>query len=193
MAGSGILLGRRPSQASVSERSTGFVPAVKSALFDFGLRGLIMLAVLVPWYLLDWGWAVKLTAFSTATALSPFCESVMSPDGTRVLCNGHAFVFAKECTYLDLFLASAPFVWRPGRREAVNLRRLAVVLSLIVVLNLVRLVGGLAAYVNGLGWKLAHDVPDMFLYWPVLGFVIIAYWRSVTWTGNSAPEVSSVP
>jgi len=153
-------------------------------MFDFGLRGLIMLAVLIPFYLLDWGSATRLTAYSTATALTPFCKSVIISGGAEILCDGWTFVFLKECTYLDLFLASAPFVWRSRQRVAVNLRRIAVLFSLIWVINMLRLVGGLAAYVHGVQWKLAHDIPDMMLYWPLLGVVLVSYWRSVAHTSG---------
>ncbi len=151
-----------------------------------------MLVVLIPFYLFDWESATRLTAYSTAAGLTPFCESVIAAGGAEIVCDGWVFVFSKECTYLDLFLASAPFVWRSRRSVAVNLRRIAAVLSLIWVINMLRLVGGLAAYVHGVQWKLAHDIPDMMVYWPLLGIVLVSYWRSVAHTGGT-PDAEGQP
>ena len=150
---------------------------LRELILDFGIRSLVVLALLVPWYVLDWEWAVRWTASVTVMGLSPFCGDVAAVNGMGIVCDSQPFPFAKECTYLDLFLIAAPFLWSTRQRSLLNLRRLSIAFLLLWVLNSVRLVGSLAASAHGVRWELAHDLPDMLLYWPFLLAVLAGHWR----------------
>ena len=162
---------------------------------DFLLRTLLGGVLFVAFSLLDWGLAVKLTAYTATTALSSLCQHMATAVAGRVelICDGHVFAVTKECTYIELFLITAPFIWRARQSSVVNLRRLLFVFCLIWFLNAIRMVGGLFLSVQGVSWQLAHDIPDWLLYGSILGVALLIYSRHATDAYLCTPRRSPSP
>ncbi len=152
---------------------------------DVLLRIIVLGGLLAVWYGFDWNAAQRLSARLAMLLLEPFCEVAVWA-GPVIVCDGVPFPMSKECTYLDLFLATAPFAWRTPLGTVHNLRRLFLLFLVISIVNTLRLAGAVGAAVHGVGWALAHDLPDLLLYWPTLGLVLAAYGYNLTASGGTA-------
>ena len=90
---------------------------------------------------------------------------------------GQLFQFALSCTFAELFVASAAFLWKLDRSLLRNLWRLAYVAGVLLALNVLRLELGQIAYSHGVPWILAHDIPLGVTYFAV--WVVV--WRTRNW------------
>lgn len=90
-------------------------------------------------------------------------------DGSPAMrAGGRAFEFSPDCTYIDLFLLTAPLVFRRSATAGRNVARLAVLFAAIQAVNLARVAGAVVFYADGASWFLVHDLVDMLVYFPAL-------------------------
>lgn len=82
----------------------------------------------------------------------------------RLIVDGMLFQVGARCTYVDLALCVAPFLWRAKLATTVNLGILLLAFIAVQGINFARLIGSHVALARGTGWTLAHDVPDLLLW-----------------------------
>ena len=85
---------------------------------------------------------------------------------------GKVHYYTAECTYLDLLMIVAPFVWVFGATPRGNIVRVAIATSVVLGGNLVRCWAAVYLDVLGVDRFYAHDLPDYILWWPTV--VIVA-------------------
>jgi len=86
-----------------------------------------------------------------------------------------AYEISANCTYADLVLVLAPFVWRFDASLGRNLGRLAAVAAAVFSVNLARVALALHFHELGAPWRLAHAVPDVALHaLAIAGAVVLA-------------------
>jgi len=103
------------------------------------------------------------------------------------------FVISADCTYVDLFLVLAPFVWRVRQSVQRNLLRITATVAIVSVLNFLRV--GLAIYYHaqGYSWFFVHELPDYLIYYPSIAIVTLMAFRedwkcNCKWVRNEAPR-----
>jgi hypothetical protein len=90
---------------------------------------------------------------------------------------GQLLQFLVSCTFVELFLASLPLIWRLDRSPLINLSRMVPVACALFGFNIFRLELGQIAYSYGVLWILAHDIPLGFAYFAVWATV----WQTRSW------------
>jgi len=81
--------------------------------------------------------------------------------------------YGTECTYLDLVMTVAPFLWVFGAHRRVNLLRIGIVTLLILGGNLLRCWAAVWLDVLGVERLYAHDLPDYVIWWPTVVFAVV--------------------
>lgn len=103
---------------------------------------------------------------------------------TYLYVDGFWSQITKECTYMDLFFVTIPLV---VRKQTVlrNLVRLCIYLTIILSVNLIRLILTKYLVLAGLSWTLVHDLIDYCVYY---GILIIAFLVWVRARARFLPE-----
>ena len=83
-----------------------------------------------------------------------------------------------DCTYIDLALVLIPFLWRAGRTTRRNIAVILLAGMAVLTVNYLRIVAAMHADARGAAWFLAHDLPDMLLYWPAVFVAAFAACRA---------------
>ncbi len=78
---------------------------------------------------------------------------------------GHPITIGISCTMIDVFCGAVPLLWPSGRR-------LLAFFGGLLVLNLVRLVGGFWLLYRGVAWELCHEVVAGVVFFLVLEWVV---------------------
>jgi hypothetical protein len=89
----------------------------------------------------------------------------------NLIIDGFRSQITKECTYMELFFVTAPLVIRKETFLR-NVFRLCVYLTMILFVNLVRLILTKYFVLAGLSWKIGHDLISDCIYY---GILIIAF------------------
>lgn len=97
----------------------------------------------------------------------------LGTDLLLVFGSGHGFAIEASCTYSDLALVLAPFVWRFRLRLSSNLTRIAGVFAGVFVVNTVRVILALHLFENGISWQLAHRYPDLLIHVAAIGIAVV--------------------
>jgi hypothetical protein len=87
-----------------------------------------------------------------------------------------AYHYTADCTYLDLLLVIAPFLWIRDASLVRNVRRILLAALLILGGNVFRNYAVICFTVRGIDWRCAHDIPDYAIWWPT---VVIVGWFSL--------------
>lgn len=94
---------------------------------------------------------------------------------------------SRDCTYVDLFLLTAPFVIRRGTIVQ-NIVRLSVFLGIVLSINFVRIVLGIYVVVmSGFSWKIGHDLVDYFVYYGIL-VVTALLWMKAQYSAHAEKD-----
>jgi hypothetical protein len=112
---------------------------------------------------LAWGgWPVRATSLAG--------EPVLVSQDT-----GELFAITANCTYADLVLVLAAFLWRFGRPAAENALRLLLSAAVVLAANVARVIASVALVDAGSPRVLAHDAPDALLHVAAIaGAVVLA-------------------
>lgn len=141
------------------------------------LGRLVALGLLVVlFYSQDWMFLRRLLTNAAGAALTRMghTTTVGQDAGDLLLTvDGQVYGISPDCTYIDLVLIITPFWWRVGRGIRVNVLRLLVLAFAILAGNVFRVVFGMHFIAQGTSWFLAHDLPDMLIYWPSLAVAVI--------------------
>lgn len=95
---------------------------------------------------------------------------------TYLYVDGFWSQIGKECTYMQLFFATIPLV---VRKEAIlrNVIRLCIYLTIVLSINLIRLILTDNLVVAGVSWRIAHDLVNHLTYGPILVIVFFLWIR----------------
>lgn len=115
---------------------------------------------------------------------APIVSTFAAVPSLRICQREHAYT--AECTYVDLLLMMAPFVWGAKRPLLVNLSRLAILGVIIECVNLLRTWAALYLDLQGVGRFYAHDLPDYVLWWPSLITAVLLAYRADSSRSNSS-------
>jgi len=99
-------------------------------------------------------------------------EALVHEGSPAIKVDGKIHFYTAECTYLDLVMMVTPFVWVFGATHWSNLLRIAIMVLVILVGNLVRCWTAVYLDVRGVSRFYAHDLPDCLVWWPTV--VIVA-------------------
>ena len=108
-------------------------------------------------YQFEWRAWRALVAGAFLTAAPWFGVPAARLGADSFICHGELYHFAIACTALDAFFGSIPLVWNWRARVAGNLAVLAAYFVCLSAINLARLELGLAIYLRGVPWSLAHE------------------------------------
>jgi len=130
-------------------------------------RRISVLGVLVGMFY-AWNWMPLRVVLRDVTGWSVresgYCPISFTYDGSPALgIAGKVHYYTAECTYLDLLLIVAPFVWVFGASRLRNILRLAIAPSVILGGNLIRTWASVYFNVRGTDWFYAHDLPNYIL------------------------------
>lgn len=159
---------------------------------------LLTLAVLLAGYeCLDWGPAHRAVRSGLAVALTGLGHAVapLLSEGrsSLLLVDGTLYRVTRGCTYLNLALILAPFVWRFGIRWSRNVLHLGLLFGGILALDVGRLAAAVHAHQAGWSWQLAHDWPNLALRWALVVPAVVLALRcdhAPTPGGSRAPSGS---
>ncbi|MGB2986246.1 MAG: hypothetical protein WBE26_10215 [Phycisphaerae bacterium] len=110
------------------------------------------------------GWSVRVSGYSPT--------SFVYEGSPAVGVEGKVHFYSAECTYLDLLMIVAPFLWVFGASRRSNILRIGVVALVILGGNLVRCWAAIYLDVLGVDRFYAHDLPDYIIWWPTV--VVVA-------------------
>jgi len=140
-------------------------------------RRLTMLALLLAlFYSWDWmplrvaqrdviGWSVRAAGYDPVAFVHEGSPAI------RVA--GDVYYYTAECTYLDLLMIVAPFLWVFGASRRRNMLRIAIAVLVILGGNLIRTWASVYFSVRGTDWFYSHDLPDYIIWWPTVAVVVL--------------------
>ena len=153
-AGEGHLIGTRTvtRRVSVLALLVGMFHAVDWMPFRAAQRDLV-------------GWSLGMASYA---------PEAFTHEGSPALRVGdHAFSFTAECTYLDLLMIVAPFLWVFGASLWRNILRIGIAALVILGGNLIRCWASVYFFVRGIDWFYTHDLPDYIMWWPTVAVVVL--------------------
>jgi len=133
----------------------------------------VLLALFYSW---DWmafrvmlrdvtGWSVRVSGYDPTSFVY---------EGSPALgVEGKVHYYSPECTYLDLLMIVAPFLWVFGASRWSNILRIGIVALVIQGWNLVRCWAAVYFDVLGVDRFYAHDLPDYIIWWPTVAAVVL--------------------
>ena len=146
------------------------------------LLRLTALAALLPlYYAFDW-MPLRLAVRDALVAILPLLGHPAIPltsgAWVGILLSQGSFEVTANCTYADLTLTLAPFVWRFHRPWRANAAALALLAPGVFALNLARLALAVDLHARGLSWDRAHHLPDTGLHMAVIALAVLLALRS---------------
>lgn len=111
------------------------------------------------------GWSVRVTGYSPV--------SFVYEGSPALSVEGKVHYYLPACTYLDLLMIVAPFVWVIGASRRSNILRLAIAAVVILGGNLIRIWAAVYFNVRGADWFYAHELPDYIIWWPTVAVVVL--------------------
>jgi hypothetical protein len=97
----------------------------------------------------------------------------VADDQVLLVVDGMRFQIGARCTYVDLALCIAPFLWRAALPTALNVFNLLLAFAAVQGINFARLLGTHLALARGGNWTLAHDIPDLTLWSLALAVAVL--------------------
>lgn len=97
--------------------------------------------------------------------------------GSDLTIQGVLFDIARECTYLDLFLITAPFMWQK-KQIVMSMIRMCGLGFAIIIINLIRVYFAIKWYLNGVPWIYSHGLPYFLFYFLTILFAILCWKKS---------------
>jgi hypothetical protein len=137
--------------------------------------GALALAVLL-FYSTDWAFLRRLCRSAVGPVLVGLGHRTVASDSggsIGLAVDGERFSISPDCTYVDLALVLAPFWWRSPRSVTSNLGRIAAGTAVVLGLNLLRITLAMHGLARGQPMWLVHDLPDLLVYWPVIGASVL--------------------
>lgn len=142
------------------------------------LRLVSFAALVAAYFLIDW--APFQTAFRNL--MGDLLSLIGKPGSTAEICaapclllpGGRIYAFAANCVYINLFLMTAPFVWRFGRPRGENFFRLVSLAAALLVVNVFRLAAAFVFHGRGTPWIWAHDLPDALIRLSIIAGLAVA-------------------
>ncbi len=110
------------------------------------------------------GWSLRVAGYAPGTFVHDGSPAVRVGD--------HVFFYTAECTYLDLLMIVATFLWVFGASRRSNILRIAIAALVILCGNLIRTWASVYFNVRGTDWFYTHDLPDYIIWWPTV--VVVA-------------------
>lgn len=114
------------------------------------------------------------------------CGHLAFAQGTYFCVDGYWGQITRLCTYVDLFLLTAPFVIRRGTIVQ-NIVRLSVFLGIVLFIDFVRIVLGIHVVMSGFSWKIGHDLVDYFVYYGIL-VVTALLWMKAQYSAHAEKD-----
>lgn len=107
------------------------------------------------------------------TALGHRVNRTCSINQWGIVVDGQAFSITRDCTYLELFVWLAPFVWRRNSKLTMNLAVILLLLVMVSAVNFLRLMFTFCVYSRGASWFAAHDLPDLLIFYPTIAIAVL--------------------
>ncbi len=104
------------------------------------------------------GWSVRVSGYNPISSVYEGSPAIRVGD--------EVYFYTAECTYFDLLMIVAPFVWVFGASRRRNILRIAIVAFVILGGNLIRTWASVYFNVRGTDWFYTHDLPDYIIWWP---------------------------
>jgi len=125
--------------------------------------------LLGAFYALDWmplrvtqrdviGWSVRAAGYDPVAFVHEGSPAIRVAE--------EIYFYTAECTYLDLLMIVAPFLWVFGASRRSNILRIAIAVFVILGGNLIRTWASVYFNVRGTDWFYTHDLPDYIIWWP---------------------------
>jgi hypothetical protein len=111
------------------------------------------------------------------------CGYKVFAQDTYFCVDGHWGQISRDCTYVDLFLLTAPFVIRRGTIVQ-NIVRLSVFLGIVLSIDFVRILLSIYVVMSGFSWKIGHDLVDYFVYYGTL-VVTALLWMKAQYSAHA--------
>jgi hypothetical protein len=139
---------------------------------------ILALGILLALYeSLDGGPLHRAICAATAFALDLLGHSaiplVSEARSSVLLVDGALYRITRGCTYANLALTLAPFVWRVELDLRANALRLSLLCSAIFLLDIARLTFGVHVQMAGWSWAAAHDLPNRVLRWSLVASSVV--------------------
>ena len=164
------------SNSPLTEHGHDAPPRTRTARRVLLLRVCMMGALLSLFYGLDWipFRAAQRDLIAWSLGLQGYAPEAFTHEGSPALRVGdHAFSFTAECTYLDLLMIVAPFLWVFGASLRRNILRIGIAALIILGGNLIRCWASVYFNVRGIDWFYTHDLPDYVIWWPTVAVVVL--------------------
>ncbi len=162
-------------------RSSAFVVRSFSRLSG-GDRQIItragVLAVLVPlYYAFDWTLlrlAIRGAVVPPLILLGHRVNTLNIGEDLLLVFGSHrGYEIGPSCTYVDLVLVLAPFMWRFRRPLSANLTRLAALMAAVFAVNAARVILALHLFERGGSWLAAHRIPDLVVHFVAITCTVV--------------------
>lgn len=139
-------------------------------------RMLALVVLLTLFYAWDWmplrvlqrdvvAWSVRVSGFATTSFVY---------EGSPALgVEGKVHFYTAECTYFDLLMIVAPFLWVFGASRRSNILRIGIAALVILGGNLIRTWASVFFNVRGTDRFYAHDLPDYIIWWPTVAVAVL--------------------
>jgi len=139
-------------------------------------RRVLVLALLVgSFYAWDWmplrvllrdviGWSLRVSGYNPISFVHEGSPAIRVAE--------EVYFYTAECTYFDLLMIVAPFLWVFGASRRSNILRIAIAVLVILGGNLIRTWASVYFNVRGTDWFYTHDLPDHIIWWPTV--VVVA-------------------
>jgi hypothetical protein len=143
--------------------------------------------------LLDWGFLHQSLRAITVTLLEATTDHIVTlgtiePRSSGIWVDGSAYRITRGCTYANLALTVAPFLWRFDRKFIANVLLIAALAAAVFIVDAARLALAVHLHSGGASWALAHDWPNRLLRYstvvPAVLFALIADHAGVRMTSG---------
>lgn len=147
------------------------------------LARFVAVGLLVPlYYELEWRPLCLVAREGVRWLLGLLGHGVTSLDlGDKIylaLTGSGAYEITANCTYADLVLVLAPFVWRVGRPLPSNLCRLTTMATAVFTIDLARVALAVHFHELDVSWQLAHAVPDIAIHMATITCAVLLALRA---------------
>ncbi len=138
---------------------------------------LVVIYLIVDWRLVRLGLGSAVSLFlvllgHTAAAIDAGGDIYLFVD------HNHTFELTTSCIYVDLVLISVPFWWRFQRPPSANAWHLAVLTISVLGFNVLRMALALHLFQSGISWQVAHNIPNILIYFAVIAATVLLALRS---------------
>jgi exosortase/archaeosortase family protein len=131
------------------------------------IRLLITVLLVIVYFGLDWTLIQVFVRDAVTRLLGLLGHKTLSfdaVDGPYILVGfKNTFSITAHCTYIDFVLILAAFCWRFNTSLVVNLSRLLLMATVIMALNIIRIVLAIHFHQTGVSWFFAHNVPHWII------------------------------